>query len=329
MNIKTLRTHINKQHIKNKGGKTMSNFKPEGQLISEKSNKEFLSSLSSLKEAYHLGAVLESRVLLCDRDHNLKVDLGCTYGIIPHNEGALGIDDGSVRDIALISRVNKPVMFKITGFDTDEDGNEYALLSRKDVQSDCMRDYVSHLRPGDVIKARVAHMENFGVFLDIGAGINGLLPIDSISVSRIPHPSVRFSAGQMIKVIVKSSDEHGRLTFSHKELLGTWEQNAGEFTPGETVPGIVRSIESYGIFVELAPNLAGLAEYAPGVQAGSHAGVYIKSIVPERMKIKLIIVDSFDAEYPNPQIKYYTDSEHIDHWVYSPDKCPKIIESVF
>ena len=136
MNIKTLRTHINKQHIKNKGGKTMSNFKPEGQLISEKSNKEFLFSLSSLKEAYHLGAVLESRVLLCDRDHNLKVDLGCTYGIIPHNEGALGIDDGSVRDIALISRVNKPVMFKITGFDTDEDGNEYALLSRKAVQSD-------------------------------------------------------------------------------------------------------------------------------------------------------------------------------------------------
>ena len=58
----------------------MSNFKPEGQLISEKSNKEFLSSLSSLKEAYHLDAVLESRVLLCDRDHNLKVDLGCTYG---------------------------------------------------------------------------------------------------------------------------------------------------------------------------------------------------------------------------------------------------------
>ena len=47
------------------------------------------------------------------------------------------------------------------------------------------------------------------------------------------------------------------------------------------------------------------------------------------MKIKLIIVDSFEAEYPNPQIKYYTDSDHIDHWIYSPEKCPKVIESVF
>lgn len=307
----------------------MITFKPEGQLISEKSNRDALENTASLREACYAGTILEARALLCDRDHNLKVDLGCMYGIIPHNEGAIGIDDGSVRDIALISRVNKPVTFRITGFSFDENGREYAILSRKSVQKDCMEQYVKKLRSGDVITARVAHMENFGVFLDIGAGINGLLPIDSISVSRIPHPSVRFSAGQMIKVIVKSADDMGRLTFSHKELLGTWEQNAGEFTPGETVPGIVRSIENYGIFVELAPNLAGLAEYAPGIQAGSYAGVYIKSIVPERMKIKLIIVDSFDAQYPNPQIKYYTESSHIDHWIYSPEKCPKIIESVF
>ena len=323
------RTILLQRGEKNKGGKTMNTFKPEGQLISENSNKEALSSPASLREACFMGTALEARAMLCDRDHNLRVDLGCMYGIIPQSEGAIGIDDGSVRDIALISRVNKPVVFKIQGFSRDGDGREFALLSRKAVQQECMEEYVSHLRPGDVIKARVAHMESFGVFLDIGAGINGLLPIDSISVSRIPHPSVRFTAGQMIKVVVKSVDELGRLTFSHKELLGTWEQNAGEFTPGETVPGIVRSIENYGIFVELAPNLAGLAEYAPGIQTGSHAGVYIKSIVPERMKIKLIIVDSFDAQYPNPQLRYYTDSGHIDHWIYSPDKCSKIIESVF
>lgn len=307
----------------------MTNFRPEGQLMGEKSNLEAMSSVASLKEAFYSGTILEGRALLCDRNHNLKVDLGCMYGIIPYNEGAVGIDTGSVRDIALISRVNKPVVFRIIGFNRDEQGQEFAILSRKSVQQDCMDNYVSTLKPGDVIKARVAHMESFGVFLDIGAGINGLLPIDSISVSRIPHPSVRFTVGQTIRVIVKSVDEMGRLTFSHKELLGTWEQNAKEFSPGETVPGIVRSIENYGIFVELAPNLAGLAEYAPGVQAGCHAGVYIKSIVPERMKIKLIIVDAFDAEYPNPKIRYFTDSEHIDHWIYSPDRCEKVIESVF
>lgn len=307
----------------------MQIFKPEGQLISTPSNKAILSNPSALHEAAYSNAVVEARALICDKNHDLRVDLGCMYGIIPHSEGAIGIDDGSVRDIALISRVNKPVMFHIMGFQRDDNDREFAILSRRSVQQECVDNYISRLKPGDIISAKVAHMESFGVFLDIGAGINGLLPIDSISVSRIPHPSVRFSVGQVIRVIVKSVDEMGRLTFSHKELLGTWEQNADEFAPGETVPGIVRSIENYGIFVELTPNLAGLAEYSEGITPGCHAGVYIKSMLPERMKIKLIIVDAFEAEYPTPPIKYYTDSEHIDHWVYSPAECSKIIESSF
>ena len=307
----------------------MQIFKPEGQTILTPSNRAALSSPNALHEACITNETLEARALLCDKEHNLRVDLGCMYGIIPHNEGALGIDDGSVRDIALISRVNKPVMFKIIGFQKDDNDREYAILSRKAVQRECMDNYISRLCPGDVITAKVTHMENFGVFLDIGAGINGLLPIDSISVSRIPHPSVRFSVGQTIRVVVKSIDEQGRITFSHKELLGTWEQNADEFAPGETVPGIVRSVESYGIFVELTPNLAGLAEYSAGISAGCHAGVYIKSMLPERMKIKLIIVDAFEAEYPTPPIKYFTELDHIDKWVYSPAGCSKIIESDF
>lgn len=307
----------------------MQKFFPEGQLISEPSNQAILSNPAALHEACITGEILEARTLICDKNHDLRVDLGCMYGIIPHDEGAIGINDGSVRDIALISRVNKPVMFRILGFRRDSNGREYALLSRRAVQQDCFDNYISRLRPGDIISAKVTHMENFGVFLDIGAGINGLLPIDSISISRIPHPSVRFHIGQMIRVVVKSIDEMGRITFSHKELLGTWEQNAGCFSAGETVPGIVRSIENYGIFIELTPNLAGLAEYSEGITAGCHAGVYIKSMLPERMKIKLIIVDAFEAEYPAPPIKYYTESDHIDNWIYSPSQCSKLIESSF
>ena len=73
-----------------------------------------------------------------------------------------------------------------------------------------------------------------------------LLSIDCISVSRISHPSDRFRAGDRIKVVVKSIDrENGRIFVTHKELLGTWEQNAALFSPGQTVTGIVRSIEDY------------------------------------------------------------------------------------
>lgn len=307
----------------------MRKYYTENYLMNTAENKDALSSRAALREAYMSGKILEARAVMCDKEHNLHVDLGAIKGIIPREEGALGIEDGSVRDIAIISRVNKPVVFKITSFQKDESGEVYALLSRRAVQKECMEEYISKLTPGCIIDAVVTHMESFGVFADIGAGISALMPIDSISVSRIPHPSARFNAGQKIKAVVKSIDETGRITLSYKELLGTWEENANLFKAGETVPGIVRSVERYGIFVELRPNLAGLAEYVPGVVPGQHASVYIKNLIPERMKVKLIIVDSFDAQYPNEPPEYFVDSDYIDRWVYSPDCCEKRIETVF
>ncbi len=318
-----------KYPIKVEMGENMNFFLPEGSIIDTAQNKHALSSLANLKFAQQKGTILEARVSLCDKEHNLHMMLGDVPAIIPKAEGALGMDDGSVRDIAVISRVNKPVCFKVVDFDKDENGNTRAILSRKVVQQECRDEYISSLRCGDVIPANVSHMEKFGVFLDIGAGINALMPIDSISISRIPHPNSRFVQGQNIKAIVKGIDELGRITLSHKELLGTWEQNAQLFSPGKTVPGIVRSVEKYGIFVELAPNLAGLAEFSNGVSAGQHASVYIKSLNPERMKIKLIIVDCFDADYPPADLRYFTDSTHINHWLYSPECSPKVIETYF
>ncbi len=306
----------------------MRTFKPEGQIITTEENKRYLSSPFALRDAFYAEAVLEGRVVRCDSEHNLHIDLGCMRGIIPRNEGAIGIEEGTVRDIALISRVNKPVAFIITEF-CSENGENVAILSRRRVQRECTEEYISNLSAGDVIPATVTHIEGFGVFCDIGAGISALMPIDSISVSRIPHPTARFTPGQNIFAVVKSIDENGRITLSHKELLGTWEENAERFTVGETVPGIVRSVEKYGIFVELSPNLAGLAEFSEGVEAGSHAGVYIKSIIPSKMKIKLIIVDCFDADYPVEPPKYFIKSGHIEKWKYSPEESEKVIETEF
>ena len=306
----------------------MEKFLPEGILFETEENRKRIASFPRLREAFYEDAVLEARAVLCDRAHNLHVDLGEIKGFMPHAECALGIPEGTVRDIAVISRVNKPVCFRITSFYDDENGVRTAVLSRRAVQEACRREYVACLRAGDVIDAVVTRNETFGTFCDIGAGLTALLPIDGISVSRIPHPRVRFAVGQRIRAVVRGRDEMGRITLSHKELLGTWQENADRFSVGETVPGIVRSVESYGIFVELTPNLAGLAELTPGVQAGEGASVYIKSISPDRMKIKLILVDHFPAP-ETPQHISYPDTQHIDRWVYSPPGCLKTVESVF
>ena len=74
----------------------MTKFKPEGALLPTAQNTRALSSAALLREAFYTGAILEGRVMLCDAQHNLHVDLGCMKGIIPKNEGALGIEDGTV-----------------------------------------------------------------------------------------------------------------------------------------------------------------------------------------------------------------------------------------
>ena len=116
---------------------------------------------------------------------------------------------------------------------------------------------------------------------------------------------------------------------THKELLGSWEQNAARFEQGETVTGIVRSIEDYGIFVELTPNLAGLAEPRGNVAVNSHASVYIKAIIPEKMKIKLIIVSTSENTYSDNELDYFIDSGHIDSWIYSSSASEKIVRTDF
>lgn len=303
-------------------------YRPEGCLAGTESNEYYLSSADGLAAAMEKGIILESRVILCNSRHDLKVELPCAEGTIPREEGAVGISDGSTRDIALISRVNKPVCFKVKKLSSEPDGKMHALLSRKEAQLDCIRNYIRTLSPGDIIDASVTHLEQFGAFVDIGCGIPSLIPIDAISVSRISHPSDRFSCGQNIRAIVRSRN-NDRIFLTHKELLGTWAENAEFFNAGDTVPGIVRSVEEYGIFVELAPNLVGLAELRDDISNGQHVSVYIKAVIPEKMKIKLIIVDKCGKRDPDHNMRYFIDSDHIDSWMYSTENSGRITETVF
>ena len=306
----------------------MSLYYPEGWIIDTPQNRAAMANISTLTDACHEGQILEGRALICDSAHNLIVDLGCMKGIIPREDSAIGIREGNVRDIAIISRVNRPVCFMIVGFQKNEDGSTVAILSRRMAQEKCMEEFISALQPGDIVNARVTHLENFGAFADIGCGIISLLPIDAISISRIDHPKERFNVGMDIRVAVKSLD-NDRITLTHKELLGTWEENIAMFQTGETVAGIIRSVEPYGIFVELTPTLAGLAELKEGVQPGQQASVFIKNIIPSRMKIKLIIIDTFEYQYRPSAPKYFYEGNHMDQFLYSPPCCDKSIITEF
>ncbi len=305
-------------------------YRPEGYLIDTEQNKAYTSSLHMLEKAMKNGVILEGIARMCDcTTMDLRLDFGFCKGIIPRSEAMM--PSGGSKDIAIISRVGKPVCFKVRSI-IKENGNPVAILSRRAAQEECESFFISRLTPGDIIPSVVTHLDSFGAFVDIGCGIISLICIDSISVSRIFHPSDRLRAGQRIMSIVKSRDrETGRIYMSLRELLGTWEENASEFSPLSTVSGVVRSIEPYGIFVELAPNLAGLAELRTNVSPGDYCSVYIKNILPERMKVKLVIIDTCSVGTP-PPLRYYIDTDnvhHLSHWIYSPAGARKTVETVF
>ena len=313
-------------------------YLPEGSLLNTSENQEYISSLSGLERAFLEGKILESTVLFCDSAFRLHIDLNGIIGIMEKDETLFCRYGETVKDIAIITRVGKPIAFKVVGF-SRENGKVVAILSRKKAQEECNKVYLSSLTPGDIIKAKVTHLENFGAFVDIGCGLSSLLTVDCISVSRISHPHDRLTVGEEIYVIIKSRDPaNGRLYVSMKELLGTWEENAREFEVGQTVLGTVRSIEDYGVFIELAPNLAGLAEIRTDsrdseiAKVGANTAVYIKSILPDRMKIKLVLIDTYRGTVPQRKHKYFIDCEstsHISRWIYSPASSTKTVETVF
>ena len=309
----------------------MSNlYLPEGRLLHTPENQAAWETLSSLRQAMEQETVLEGRVVLCTPGHDLLVNLGPFTGTIPREEAALGIREGTAREIAILSRVGKPVCFQITALE-ESGGVLRPRLSRRRAQQAALDAMLAGLHPGCILPAVVTHLESFGAFVDIGCGVPSLIGIENISVSRIPHPDQRFRVGQAIFAVVQELDPKlGRVYLTHRELLGTWAENAARFQAGMTVPGIVRGLKEYGAFVELTPNLSGLAERKNGLREGDRVSVYIKAILPERMKIKLLAIDTLPPLNVPAPLEYFLTQGQIEKWKYAPEGCVKVgAETIF
>jgi small subunit ribosomal protein S1 len=300
----------------------MNQFPPENRLYSTPENQRLISTEAGLAAALQEHILLEGMVLRCDVSHDLWVSLAGRCVKIPRAQGAWGIEEGLTRDIALMTRVGRPICFYVEGMEGSGDTLRLRL-SRRAAQQEAL-DFLMSLPLGTVLSATVTHLEPFGAFVDVGCGVPSLLPIEQISISRIPHPSARFQVGQEILVLLTGKEpESGRIFLSHRELLGTWTENAAEFQVGDTVPGIVRSIQDYGTFVELTPNLSGLTEQTHDLTPGDRVAVCIKSLVPQRRKIKLSVVGRLEPSATLPPLRYFVREGVLRRWDYGPADCAR------
>ena len=294
----------------------MNQFLPEGLHPQPKgyTREELLLAMQQRR-------ILQATAILCDERHNLHVALGSCRGMIERAEAARGISGGGTRDIAILSRVGRPVCFTVTGFAPDGT----ARLSRRAAQEAALEHILLEKQPGDILPAVVTGLAPFGAFCDIGCGVSGLLAVQNICVSRLSHPGDCLHAGQRLFTAIWSLDPvQRRVHLTLRELLGTWEENAARFRAGHTVPGVVRAKRQYGVFIALAPNLCGLAEADEALEPGQPVCVYIRAIHPDTHKIKLTVLHRLETLPEQPLV--YTKTEgHLDIWRYGSPSHAKVI----
>lgn len=305
----------------------MDKYMPEGLVRKE----ELKYTISKIRQALETGEILEGKVVKADSEMNCTLQLGnYITGILPKEEFEYREDGKELRTAAVISKVNKTVQFKVVGIEK-EGGNYTVRLSRKQAQKECYDNFISKLEIGQIIDAKATFVESYGIFCDIGCGITALMPIENLCTVKIINPKTWLKNIGKIKAIIKYIDGN-HITLSHKELLGTWEENASKFDVGDTVNGIVRNVEDYGVFVELAPNLVGLADKREDVNIGDSVSVYVRELNPEKMKVKLMIVANDGPIDCRDKVKYNYNipkTNTVKDWVYSPECSAKKVETHF
>lgn len=288
-------------------------------------------SLNAVKQAIRMQSILEAKVIKCDSNNNLTLDLGKNIvGIIPFDELEYHPDGSPVKSASATSKLNKHIKFMPIEVRKGED--EFIVdCSRKQVQKMCYDNYISKLTPGDVIDAYVLKVMNYGIFCDIGCGIVSLLPTNNISVTHIVNPAVELRGISTLKVVVNHIDEKYRVELTHKELLGTWKEEVADFAVDDVIYGTVLSVEDYGVFVRLSQNLSGLADVTDlELVPGDIVSARVQLIQDKNMKVKLTIIEKIDTDEESRfKFRYRDDISHITDWVYSTPTARKQIESHF
>ena len=116
------------------------------------------------------------------------------------------------------------------------------------------------LEPGTTLDGIVRSVRDFGAFVDIGSGVEGLVHVSQLSWERVANAADVLQTGQRVRVVVKKIDhDTGKIGLSVRDLVESpWRQAADKYHVGATVRGVVSRIAQFGAFVRLEPGVEGL-----------------------------------------------------------------------
>jgi small subunit ribosomal protein S1 len=262
--------------------------------------KERKANAAKTLESLQVGAVLTGTVTRI-QPFGVFVDLGGVDGMVPVME----LGWGRVQDPGEVVKTGEQVTVTVVRIDDDakRPGQKKISLSMKATQQDPMAQAATTLVPGSEHVGRVVKLEAFGAFIELGAGVEGLVHVSEISDRRIRHPMDVLKVDERVQVRVLEVDAaRRRISLSMKAARSdAAEAVAVEAQPqkkrlgrGARVDGVVDRVENYGVFLKLFAE--GTEEelgqaLMPSAESGTPRGADLRKAFPAGTKLTVLIID--------------------------------------
>ena len=245
------------------------------------------ASRRQVEDAFHAGLPVEGKV-------EAQVKGGYTVSIARLRAFCPVSQIDIVRDTDPATHIGRVYAFRIIEF--AEDGRKF-VVSRRALQEAEQKQRAEEVRraltPDAVITGRVASVREFGVFVDIGGGVQGLLHVSEMGWSRVNDPSQMFKPGDEITVKVLRLESKGgeeKIALGLKQLTDDpWSSVESKYPVGQVARGRVARIAEFGVFVELEPGVTGLL---PAPESGVAKGTDLKKVFRPGTEVDVIVLET-------------------------------------
>ena len=200
----------------------------------------------------------------------------------------------TVRDADPTSHLGQVYEFRI--IELGDDGRKFVVSRRALLEAEQKKraDEIRRaLVPDAVVTGRVVSVREFGAFVDLGGGVQGLLHVSEMGWSRVNDPSQMLNPGDEITVkVLRIDSKNGeeKIALGLKQLTDDpWSSVAGKYPVGQVVPGRVTRIAEFGVFVELEPGVVGLL---PAAESGVAKGADLKKAFAVGSRVDVIVLET-------------------------------------
>jgi small subunit ribosomal protein S1 len=230
----------------------------EGIRVTRKGSKSAPVDFDSLEDAFDMELPVEGKVTEAING-GYRVSVQGQSAFCPISQ--LGVPFG--QDAS--SYIGKKFEFLITQFDPRKKNivvSRRKLLNLQKVESE--GNWMQNNKVGDIVQGKVTRVEQFGAFVDLGHGVEGLVHVSEVGFVRLKHAADGVHVGNTVQVkILKIDEEDSRLKISLSikqagEAVDPWNQVPQQFPVGAVIDGTVDKREAYGLFIVIIPGINGL-----------------------------------------------------------------------